>query len=80
MNTNSTEAIPVLDYTKCWFYRNNKCHVVPNMELNCEPIEDCKYGVRLGQFFTPYKYHLTLEEEKEYADHAARVLDDDFYN
>jgi hypothetical protein len=34
-------------------------------------------GVRIGQFFTPYKYALTLKEEEEYTDYMVKMIEEE---
>ncbi len=78
MKSKSTKkSPPAPDYTKCWFYKRGRCDVIPNKKLKCIPIDLCMCGVRIGQFFTPYKYALTLKEEEEYTDYMVKMIEEE---
>jgi len=76
MNLNATVVASNVDFTKCWFYKKDTCTAVPAKVFKCEPMVGlCEYGVKLAQFFTPYKYILTMEEEQEYTDILSEAID-----
>jgi hypothetical protein len=52
--------------TKCFFYKNKMCSILPTKLLKCNPTDLCKCGIDFNKVFLENKSKLSIDEEKEY--------------